>query len=45
MSHKQKGLLTVSKEWKKHLRKYWKNRFWRQERRAGKRKINQEVRD
>ncbi|WP_156522698.1 hypothetical protein [Arachidicoccus ginsenosidimutans] len=39
MSHKQKGLLTVSKEWKKHLRKYWKKHYWHKERRAGKEKI------
>lgn len=34
-----KGQLTVSREWKKHLRKYCKKQFWRKERKAGKRKV------
>lgn len=36
MAHKKKGQLTVSPEWKKHLRPYLKRLFWKGERRAGK---------
>lgn len=36
MSHKRKGQLTVSKEWAKHLRKFWRRQFWKGERIAGK---------
>lgn len=36
MSTKKAGMLTTSKEWAKHLRKFWKRRFWKQERRATK---------
>jgi hypothetical protein len=32
MSHKRKGQLTVAKEWRKHLRKFWRRDFWRRER-------------
>ena len=45
MSHKRKGQLTVSGEWKKHLRKFWKREFWKKERKAGKRKINTDKRE
>jgi hypothetical protein len=34
MSTKKKGMLTTSKEWAKHLRKFWKRKFWKSERRA-----------
>lgn len=36
MSTKKKGLLTISGEWAKHLRKWGKKAFWRGERKAGK---------
>ncbi len=36
MSTKKKGMLTVSKEWKKHLTKWEKRQFWKAERKAGK---------
>jgi len=39
MSHKRKGQLTVSGEWKKHLRKFLKKQFWKAERKAGKASI------
>lgn len=32
MSTKKKGLLTVSGEWAKHLRKWGKRTFWKTER-------------
>jgi len=38
MSHKRKGQLTVSKEWAKHLRKFWKG-----DRKAEKKIIKNEV--
>ncbi|MDD5649215.1 MAG: hypothetical protein PHF86_02175 [Candidatus Nanoarchaeia archaeon] len=34
MTHKQKGLLTVSKEWAVHLR--FKRPFWKKERQTSK---------
>lgn len=34
MSHKKAGHLTVSKEWAKHLRPFWKRLFWKSHRRA-----------
>lgn len=39
MSHKKKGHLTTSKEWAKHLRKYWRKVFWKGERFAEKKVI------
>lgn len=36
MAHKQKGQLTTSGEWAKHLRKYLKRKFWKAERNADK---------
>ena len=42
MSHKRKGQLTVSGEWAKHLRKFWRRQFWKGERKAGKRMIKNE---
>lgn len=35
MAHVQKGLLTPSPQWRKHLRD-WKRVFWKRERRAAK---------
>ena len=42
MTHKRKGQLTVSKEWAKHLRAFWKKQFWKGERQAEKKSINAE---
>jgi hypothetical protein len=36
VSTKKAGMLTTSKEWAKHLRAYWKRKFWKQERKAAK---------
>lgn len=36
MSHKQKELLTLDGEWRKHLKPEGKRRFWKGERSAGK---------
>ena len=36
MSTKKKGILTSTKEWAKHLKKWGKRIFWKKERRAGK---------
>jgi hypothetical protein len=43
MSHKRKGQLTVTKEWAKHLRKFWRKQFWKGERFAGKKIVRQEI--
>ena len=42
MSHKCKGQLTVSKEGAKHVRLFWKKKFWKGERQAEKKSINAE---
>jgi hypothetical protein len=42
MSHKRKGQLTVSGEWAKHLRKYFRRKFWKKERKAVKKLIRAE---
>jgi hypothetical protein len=42
MAHKRKGHLTVSGEWAKHLRKFFRRQFWKQERKAGKNLIRKE---
>jgi len=34
MASKKKGLLTASKEWARHLRRFGKRVFWKSERRA-----------
>lgn len=36
MTTKKKGLITVSDEWRKHLRKWGKKIFWKKERRTAK---------
>jgi hypothetical protein len=36
MAHKRKGQLTVSGEWARHLRPFWRRAFWKGERQAGK---------
>ncbi len=43
MAHRRKGQLTVSGEWAKHLRKYWRRQFWKKERAAAKKLIIKEV--
>jgi hypothetical protein len=43
MANKRKGQLTVSKEWAKHLRKFWQRQFWKAERTAGKKLIREEI--
>jgi hypothetical protein len=43
MSHKRKGQLTATKEWAKHLRKFWRRQFWKGERSAGRKLIQQEA--
>lgn len=42
MANKKKGNLTVSGEWAKHLRKFLKRQFWKGERKAGHKLIEQE---
>lgn len=42
MANKKKGNLTVSGEWAKHLRKFLKRQFWKGERKAGHKFIEQE---
>ena len=43
MAHKQKGLLTTSGEWAKHLRKIGKRFFWKKERKAKLKYIEKEL--
>ena len=43
MSNKRKGQLTTDSEWRKHLRKIGKRFFWKGERLAEKKIINQEI--
>ena len=43
MSHKRKGQLTVSPEWAKHLRKFFRRQFWKGERSAGRKLIRKEL--
>ena len=43
MATKKKGILTTSPEWAKHLRKYLKRKFWRNERNASKSEIRKET--
>lgn len=40
MSTKKKGLLSVSGEWAKHLRKFGKKTFWKTERSKARELIN-----
>jgi hypothetical protein len=42
MATKKKGQLTRVIEWAKHLRKYYRRRFWKAERQAEKREIKKE---
>lgn len=43
MSTKKKGILTTDTEWRKHLRKIGKRFFWKGERLAEKKMIDQEI--
>jgi hypothetical protein len=43
MSTKKNGMLTVSKEWRVHLRKKFKRLFWKTERAAVKKDINKNI--
>ena len=43
MAHKRKGQLTVSGQWAKHLRKFLRRKFWKGERKAGKKLIRNEL--
>lgn len=43
MATKKKGLLTVSGEWARHLRKPWKRIFWKKERATAKKMIKTET--
>ncbi len=45
MAHKQKGQLTTSGEWAKHLRGFLKRQFWKGERNAAKTMIRDEIKD
>ena len=40
MAHKRKDTLTVTKEWARHLRPFWKRLFAKAERQASKKEIN-----
>lgn len=42
MAYKRKDQLTVSGEWAKHLRKFFRRQFWKRERKAGKDLIRKE---
>ena len=42
MTTKKKGLLTISGEWAKHLRKFKKRKFWRGERQEQKKIVREE---
>jgi hypothetical protein len=43
MSNKRKGILTTDSEWRKHLRKIGKRIFWKGERLAEKKMIDNET--
>lgn len=43
MAHKQKGQLTTSGEWAKHLRGFLKRQFWKGERKAEKKMIDKSI--
>jgi hypothetical protein len=44
MAHKQKGQLTPSPQWWKHLRD-WKRIFWKSERNAQKKDIKERIKE
>jgi len=43
MAHKQKGQLTTTGEWAKHLRNFLKRQFWKKERSAEKGWVRKEA--
>jgi len=43
MARKQKGQLTTTGEWAKHLRGFLKRKFWKGERSAEKKTIKNEI--
>lgn len=43
MATKKRGLLTLSGEWARHLRPFWRRLFWRGERRAVRRDIRSQL--
>lgn len=45
VAHKQKGQLTISGEWAKHLRGFLKRQFWKGERSAAKLVIKNNLKD
>jgi len=45
MSHKRKGQLADSNEWRKHLRPLFRRFYWKRERLAEKYEINHQLRD
>lgn len=45
MAHKQKGQITTTGEWAKHLRNFLKRQFWKAERSAGKSMVKNEIKD
>jgi len=45
MAHKQKGQLTTSTEWARHLRNFLKRKFWKKERFAEKKMLADEIND
>lgn len=45
MSTKKKGVLTTSKEWAAHLRRYGKRVFWKRERKAAKHEIKKTLKE
>ena len=44
MATKKRGLLTVSGEWARHLRPFWRRLFWRKERQAAQREAWRQAR-
>ena len=45
MGHKRKGQLTTDKEWHKHLRKIGKRFFWKKERLAETKMVNEVLKE
>jgi hypothetical protein len=43
MAHKRKGQMTVSGEWARHLRPFWRRAFWKGERQAARAKGRDEL--
>ena len=43
MAHKQKGQLTTSGEWVRHLRGFLKRQFWKAERKASKNMVKKAI--